>query len=132
MKAKYLHANQLKRLFTDTDSLAYAVQTDSIYEDMAEDAARRYDLREYPLDHPLYDSSNKKTLGYFKDELNSVPLEEFVGLRPKCTGKVDRNVLQHANPIEKKTAKDVKRKVKMCISIFVTTWMHSKTFTPLY
>ena len=27
------------------------------------------------------------------------------------TGKVDRNVLQHANPIEKKTTKGVKRKV---------------------
>ena len=59
------------------------MQTDSIYEVMAEDAASKYDFSEYPLDHPLYDSSNKKALGYFKDELNSVPLEEFVGLRPK-------------------------------------------------
>ena len=118
MKARYPHANQLKLLFTDTDSLAYAVKTDSIYEDMVEDAASKYDFSEYPFDHPIYDSSNRKALGYFKDELNSVPMEEFVvGLKPKCyaflcTGKVDRNIIQHTNPVEKKTAKGVKRKVK--------------------
>ena len=39
------HANQLRLLFTDTDSLAYAVQTDDIYGDMADDAADRYDFR---------------------------------------------------------------------------------------
>ena len=38
-------------------------------------------------------------------------------LRPKCcaflcTGKVDKNVLQHARPVEKKTAKGAKREVK--------------------
>ena len=32
----------------------------------------------------LYDTSNSKALGFFKDELNSVPMQEFVGLRPKC------------------------------------------------
>ena len=39
MKAKYPHANQLRLLFTGTDSLAYAVQTNDIYKDMAVDAA---------------------------------------------------------------------------------------------
>ena len=117
MIAKYPHANQLKLLFTDTDSLAYAVQTNNIYEDVVEDALKKYDFSEYPLSHPLYNTSNKKKLGFFKDELNSVPMEEFVGLRPKCyafkcTGKVDKNVVQHTNIIEKKTAKGVKRKVK--------------------
>ena len=117
MKVKYPHADELELLFTDTDSLGYAVQTDSIYVDMAEDADSKYDFSEYPADHPLYNTTNKKALGYFKDELNSVPLEVFVGLRPKCyamlcTGKVDKNILQYTNVIEKKTAKGVKRKVK--------------------
>ena len=53
MKAKYPHTNQLKLLFTDTDSLAYAVQTTDIYEDMAEDASKKYDFSEYPLSHHL-------------------------------------------------------------------------------
>ena len=44
---------------------------------MVDEAASRYDFSEYPLDHP----SNRKALGFFKDELNSVPMREFVGLR---------------------------------------------------
>ena len=39
MCGKYPRANQLRLLFTDTDSLAYAVQTDNIYRDMADDVA---------------------------------------------------------------------------------------------
>ena len=71
---------------------------------------------EYPTAHPLYNTLHKKALGYFKDELNSVPMEEFVGLRPKCyafkhTGKVKGNVLKHSDPVEKITAKGVKRKI---------------------
>ena len=69
---------------------------------------------EYPLYHPLYDASNGNALGFFKDELNSVPMRELVGLRSKCyaflcTGKVDKNVLQHTRPVKTKTAKGVKR-----------------------
>ena len=95
----------MRLLFTDTDSLACAVQTDGIYRDMVDDAASRYDFSEYPFDHPLYDASNRKALGFFKDELNSVPMREFVGLRPKCyaflcTGKVDENVLQPTRHVE--------------------------------
>ena len=62
MEVKYPHANQLRLLFTDTDSLAYVVQTDNIYEDMAVDASDRYDFSEYPIDHPLYIASNCKAL----------------------------------------------------------------------
>ena len=117
MKVKYPHADQLRLLFTDTDSLAYAVQTENIYEDMASDAAAKYDFSEYPINHPLYDTSNRKANVFFKDELNSIPMKEFVGLRPKCnaflcTGKVGRNIVQHSRPVEKKIAKGVKRKVK--------------------
>ena len=54
-------------------------QTTSI--EMVGDAASRYDFSEYPLKHPLYDTSNPKELGFFEDELNSLPMREFVGLR---------------------------------------------------
>ena len=113
MKVKYPHADQLRLLFSDTDSLAYVVQTENIYEDMASDAATKYDFSEYPINYPLYDISNRKALAFFKDELNSIPMKEFVGLRPKCyaflcTGKVDRNIVQHSRPVEKKIAKGVR------------------------
>ena len=84
---------------------------------MADDATSRYDFSEYPLDHLLYDTSNRKALGFVKDELNSMHMREFVGLHSKCyaflyTSKVDKSVLPHTTPVEKKTAKGVKRKVK--------------------
>ena len=67
MKVKYPHADQLRLLFTDTDRLAYAVQTENIYEDMASDAATNNNFGEYPINHALYDTSNRKALGFFKD-----------------------------------------------------------------
>ena len=51
---KYSRPDQLRLLFTDTDSLAYAVQTEDIEREMVGDAATHYDFSEYPLDHPLY------------------------------------------------------------------------------
>ena len=100
-----------------TGSSAYAVQTEDIYRDMVEDAATHFDFNEYPLDHPLYSTTNRKSIGFFKVELHSVPMQQFVGLRPKCyaflcTCKVSNNMLQHTSPVEKKTANGVKRRVK--------------------
>ena len=56
---------------------------DNIYKDMLRDQDL-YDFSEYTTDHPNYREMNKKVLGKFKDEFNSMPLEEFIGLRPKC------------------------------------------------
>ena len=108
MFVKYPRPDQLRPLFTDTDSLAYAVPTEDIYRDMVEDAATHYDFNEYPLGHPLYSDMNLMAIGFFKYELNSVPMQQFVGLRPKCyaflrTGKVSNSMLQHTNPVEKKS-----------------------------
>ena len=113
----YPRHGQLRLLFTDTDSLAYAVQTEDIYRYMTEDAATYNDFSEYPLGHPLYSAMNRKTLGFFKDELNSLPVQQLVGLRSKgygflCTGKMGNSIFQHTNPVRKKTAKGVKHWVK--------------------
>ena len=49
MCLKYPHSDQLRLLFMDTDSLAYAVQTDNIYRDMVDDAASQYDFSEFTI-----------------------------------------------------------------------------------
>ena len=41
---KYPRRDQLRLLFTDTESLAYAVQAEDIYRDMAGNAATHYDF----------------------------------------------------------------------------------------
>ena len=45
---------------------------------MVDDAACQYDFSEYPPGNPLYDTSNRKAVGFSKDEVNSVPMREFV------------------------------------------------------
>ena len=44
----------------------------------------RYEFSEYPFGHPLYSTTNRKALKFFKDELNLVPMQQLVGVHSKC------------------------------------------------
>ena len=104
--------NQLQRqygdrcqlLYTDTDSLLLEIQTKDIYEDMAKSAGL-YDTSDYPEDHPLHSTANKKVLGKMKDEWVGRPTAEYIGLRPKMY-----SILEASGKIIKK-AKGVKKNV---------------------
>ena len=74
MKPKY--GDNLKLLFTDTDSLCYEIKTDDVYKDMSSDASL-YDFSEYPKTYDLYDPKNKKVIGKFKDETNGILYNSF-------------------------------------------------------
>jgi hypothetical protein len=80
IKSKY--GEKASLMFTDTDSLCYEIETEDIYEDMGK-MGDQFDFSDYPKDHPLYSSKNKKVIGKFKDETNGVAIQEFVGLRAK-------------------------------------------------
>ena len=80
LKNKY--NNKVELIYTDTDSFIIQVETDDFYKDMLEDK-NLYDFSEYPINHPNYDITNKKVLGTFKDEMNSLIITEFIGLKPK-------------------------------------------------
>ena len=83
IKNKY--GSKAKLLFTDTDSLAYEIQTEDFYNDIADDIQARFDTSEYPKNHPsgIKTGINKKELGMFKDEAAGTQIDEFVGLRAK-------------------------------------------------
>ncbi len=68
-------------LFTDTDSLCYSIRKHDIFQIMKENKDY-FDLSEYPEDHELYDPTNKKVIGKFKNE-SIEQITEFVGLRAK-------------------------------------------------
>jgi hypothetical protein len=80
MKKQY--GNDLKLLFTDTDSLCYHVPTEDFFEDM-KNSQDMYDTSDYPKDHKCFSNNNKKVIGKFKDEANSKPIIEFCGHRAK-------------------------------------------------
>ena len=81
IKQKY--GDKAKRLFTDTDSLMYEIQTEDFYKDISKDVKHRFDTSDYPPNHPsgIPSGFNKKVLGMFKDEAGGKVIDEFVGLR---------------------------------------------------
>lgn len=101
--AKY--GNKAKFLFTDTDSLTYEITTSTLEQDLRE-LGHHFDFSDYPTSHPLYNISNKKKIGYFKDELNGKNGLEFVGLRPKMYSLLSESgTKQAAKGINRSVAK---------------------------
>ena len=99
VKEKY-PCDKSKLMFTDTDSLAYMIQTNDLYADMPTDA-ELFDFSGYPRDHLCFSNDNKKVIGKMKDELNGIKMEEFIGLKAKMYFVLYDN-------IEMKKAKGVK------------------------
>ena len=80
LKPKY--QDDIKLIYTDTDSFVIQVMTDALFQDF-KDLSDYMDFSDYPKSHPNYDASNKKVLGKFKDELSSKIMTHFIGLKPK-------------------------------------------------
>ena len=128
------YGDKSKLLFTDTDSLTYNIECEDIYNDMVENKDL-FDLSEYSKTNPIYDPTNKKVIGKFKDECKDNIMTEFVGVRPKCYAfsKELNSVV-----LEKKTLKGIKKSVvqndislqdyKECVLNNITKYDNMKTF----
>ena len=83
IKKKY--GSKAKLLFTDTDSLAYEIETEDFYKDISGDVRTNFDTSDISKDHPsgIESGVNKKVIGMFKDECGGKIMHEFVGLRAK-------------------------------------------------
>lgn len=101
MKKKY--GNKISSLYSDTDSLVYAIQTVNFFKDLKNDLLPYFDTSNYPKDHYCYSSINKNQPGYFKDEMKGTILKEFISLRPKLYA------YKTVDGIEEKKAKGVKK-----------------------
>ena len=98
-KEKY--KNRLSLVYTDTDSFIYHIYTDDFYNDLKE-LNYIMDFSDYPEDHFLHNTSNKKKLGYLKDEMNGTVIDEVIAIKSKLYA------IKYGG-IEKKTAKGVQR-----------------------
>ena len=76
---------KLKLCYMDTDSLVYDIETEDVYEDIANDVEARFDTSGYSKTdfRSLPIGLNKKDIGLMKDELGGKIMTEFVALRPK-------------------------------------------------
>jgi hypothetical protein len=86
MKKKF--GDNIKLLFTDTDSLCYHITTENIIDDLTS-IKDDFDFGEYPDGHVLKDETNLSVLGKMKDEMKSLEILEFVGLKPKMYALFD-------------------------------------------
>lgn len=80
MKPKY--GDKIELMMTDTDSLVYHIETEDFYKDMYE-MREHFDMSEYSKTNPIYDETNKKVIGKFKDETGDKIITKFVGVRSK-------------------------------------------------
>ena len=109
MKLKY--GDNIRMVYTDTDSFVFHTKTDDIYQDLKE-INDEMDFSGYDKNHKCYDATNKKVLGKFKDECEGKIMTGFIGLRPKSYAfKIHGDDKEYKKC--KGTAKNtVKRKIK--------------------
>ena len=69
-------------LFTDTDSLTYAIKSENVYEEFFK-WKDLFGFSNYSKDSKLFDETNKNVIGKMKDEFGGVIITEFVGLKSK-------------------------------------------------
>ncbi len=93
-------------LYTDTDSFIYEI-SNKTYDEIVSIFKQIdiFDFSNYPSNHILFNSKNKKVPGYFKDEMGSKQIEEFVGLRSKMYA------IKFCKHEEIKAAKGVKKNI---------------------
>ena len=82
------HYNFIKKnfdvelLFTDTDSLAYEIKSEDVYEEFFKHK-HLFDFSNYPKDSKFFDETNKKVIGKMKNEFGGVIAVEFFRLKSK-------------------------------------------------
>ena len=83
IKPKY--GDRAKLLYMDTYSFVIHVITEYFYEDIADDVEKWFDTSNYDEndERPLPIGKNKKSIGFFKDELGGKIIIEIIAIRPK-------------------------------------------------
>ena len=82
--------DDVKLLFTDTNSLVYEIKGGNVYYQCFKDK-HLFNFSGYLKNSVYYDDLNKKVLGKMKDELGGVKINEFVGLKPKMYSLISEN-----------------------------------------
>jgi len=104
LKPKY--GDRCRLLFTDTDSLCCEIQTQDLYQDMAQNIDF-FDTSNFDPSNPLYSTHNHRILGKMKSETGSTSPAEFVGLRAKmCSLSCGAKSQKKAKGIQKRYVKN--------------------------
>ena len=81
---KPFYGDNVKLVYTDTDSYVLKIYTDDLYKDFASPQLREYiDTSNFPDSHPSYSNENKGKLGCLKSEVGADYIVEIICLKPK-------------------------------------------------
>ena len=126
MRPLYRREN-LRLLFTDTDSLCYLIKTPNMYGDMQRPELKQHlDLSNFKPTHPCHDMSNAGVLGKFKDESPDQAIVRFCGLRPKMYS------ILTADQTTKARCKGVPRRLKRKHDEYESCLQTKRAFTETY
>ncbi|XP_060861776.1 uncharacterized protein LOC132938774 [Metopolophium dirhodum] len=75
MKKRY--GTKISSLYSDTDSLIYAIQTTHFFDDLKNSLLPYFDTSNYPKDHCCFSEIHKNQPGFFKDEMKGIIIKEF-------------------------------------------------------
>lgn len=127
-KLKKQYGDDLTLLYTDTDSFIFEVFTDDFDRDIDPNL---WDNCDYPPDHPMYSTKNKKVEGKIKDETHGVPISEFSGNRAKQYA--NRLDYSHFHTSHEQWLKDHPQKIDKCVGKGIASSILKKSsFTPYY
>ena len=70
------YGNNLRLLFTETDSLMYEVKTEDVHQDFSMDK-KMFDFSNYSDNKKYYDESNKLVVDKMKDETFGFTIKDF-------------------------------------------------------
>ena len=101
IKPKY--QNNAKLCYVDTYSFIIHIKTEDVYEDIAEDVEKRFNISNYEVNKPLLREKNKKKIELRKDDLVGNVMTECTALTPKTysdlmdNGDSDKKVREQKN-----------------------------------
>ena len=97
--------------YSDTYSLVYSIYHEDIYE-WIKNNSNHFDLSD-SIRSDMKDNNNKKVLGKFKDEMNTLLTTEFLALNPKVYSIMHQDMKTTGEIIE--TKKDIKGVSKVVV-----------------
>ena len=102
---KKYYKNDIKLVYTDTDSFLYEIKTDQYFEELKNIFSSIMDFSNFDKKHELFDEKNKKVIGYLKSEYGEKVVNEFIGIKSKLYS------IKYEETSNKKTAKGLQRAV---------------------
>ncbi|VVC42688.1 Hypothetical protein CINCED_3A020940 [Cinara cedri] len=79
---KKTYGSKLNTVYSNTDFLVYEIRKNNFFDDLKYKLLTHFETSNYPKIHYCFDDCRKNQPGFFKDEMKSEILTEFLALRP--------------------------------------------------